>query len=74
MSEIRLTKYEKVRAIGIRAQQLAKGAPACVDITGMTDSLDIAEKEFAEHKIPLIIKRNYPDGTVRSIPMSKMSY
>lgn len=74
MSEPRLTKYEKVRAIGIRAQQLAKGAPACVDTTGMSDSMAIAEKEFSEHKIPLIIKRNYPDGTVRSIPMSQMIY
>jgi|TARA_B110000263_G_scaffold64441_1_gene55643 DNA-directed RNA polymerase I, II, and III subunit RPABC2 len=67
-----LTKYELTRVIGQRATQISKGAPSLVDITGMDDALAIAEKELLEKKIPLKIKRFYPDGSVLEIPVSKM--
>lgn len=67
-----LTKYELTRVIGQRATQISKGAPSLVDITGMDDALVIAEKELLEKKIPLKIKRFYPDGSVLEIPVSKM--
>ena len=38
-----------------------------VDITGMTNALDIAEKELREKKIPLKVLRVYPDGSVVEI-------
>ena len=50
---VRLTKFERVRLIGQRAEYLANGAPPMVDITGMTNALDIAEKELREKKIQL---------------------
>ena len=45
-----LTKFEKVRILGQRANQLSLGATPLVDITGITDALSIAEKEFNELK------------------------
>ena len=64
---VRLTKFERVRLIGQRAEYLANGAPPMVDITGMTNALDIAEKELTEKKIPLKVLRVYPDGSVVEI-------
>ena len=64
---VRLTKFERVRLIGQRAEYLANGAPPMVDITGMTNALDIAEKELREKKIPLKVLRVYPDGSVVEI-------
>lgn len=69
-----LSKFEKVRVIGTRATQISLGAPPLVDITGMTDSLAIAEKELLERKIPLKVKRTFPDGKEVFISISEMSY
>ena len=57
-----LTKYERARIIGCRAEQLANGFNASVDTAGITDVIKIAEKELNERKIPLIIQRRLPDG------------
>lgn len=57
----RLTKFEKAKIIGQRATQIALGAPPLVDITGLSDAIEIAEKEHAEHKIPFMIKRDFPN-------------
>ena len=64
---VKLTKFERVRIIGQRAEYIAQGAPPMVDATGMTDALAIAEKELDERKVPLIVKRTYPDGSVVEI-------
>jgi DNA-directed RNA polymerase beta' subunit/DNA-directed RNA polymerase subunit K/omega len=62
----RLTKFERARLIGARANQLNKGAKARVNVRGMTDTLKIAEKELKERKIPLVVKRYLPDGRVEN--------
>ena len=72
--ENRLTKFEKVRIIGQRAEQISLGAPPLVDIIGLTDALSIAEKEFFNRKIPFIVERTYPDGTVRKLRFVDMKY
>ena len=38
-------------------------APPMVEVNDETDPLKIAEKELAEKKIPLIIRRFLPDGS-----------
>ena len=70
----RLSKFEKVRILGQRAEQISMGAPPLVDITGLSDALSIAEKEFSERKIPFIIERTYPNGKTRKIPLFEMKY
>lgn len=58
-----MTKYERARLLGTRALQLSMNAPPMVELQGETDPLQIAMKELRERKIPLIIRRNLPDGS-----------
>ena len=69
-----LTKFEKVRILGQRATQISKGAPTMVNITGLTDALEIAEKELQERKIPFKIRRIFPNGEIKDIPLSEMKW
>ena len=63
-----LTKYEKARVLGVRAMQIAQGAPVQPDIdSNITDPLLIAEEELRKKKTPLIIRRFLPDGTYEDV-------
>ena len=54
-----LTKYEKTKILGLRAQQISTGSPVFTKVPeGMISPLDIAEKELKERKIPFILKRS----------------
>lgn len=59
-----LTKYERARLIGERAEQIARGSPPMVDVGELTDPVLIAEKELILKRIPLMIKRPLPNGKV----------
>lgn len=59
-----LSKYEKARVIGERAEQIARGFPPMVDVGDLTSPLEIALKELNEKKIPIMIRRPLPNGTV----------
>mgnify|MGYP006166741187 CR=1 FL=1 len=53
-----LTKFEKTKMIGIRAQMISEGSTPLVPIPEhVTNSIEIAELEFKQKKIPLFIKR-----------------
>lgn len=67
-----MTKYEKSRLLGIRALQLSEGAPPMVNVEGLRDVMDIAKKELMECKMPLIVRRKYPDGSYTDIKASDM--
>tara|TARA_B100000795_G_C22374161_1_gene277234 strand:+ start:77 stop:478 length:402 start_codon:yes stop_codon:yes gene_type:complete len=56
-----LTKFEKTKLIGVRAQQLASGSEAMVKLDGNESIVEIAEKELAQKKIPFIIRRYLPN-------------
>lgn len=58
-----MTKYERARVLGTRALQISMNAPVLVDIEGETDPLQIAMKELAQRKIPLVLRRYLPDGS-----------
>ena len=70
----KLDKFEKVRILGQRANQISLGAPPLVDITGLTDALSIAEKELKERKIPFTVKRTVPNGNIKEYSLSEMEY
>lgn len=58
-----LTKYEKAKIIGIRAQQINSGAEPFIPVdSNMIDGLTIAHEELMKHKIPFIIRRPMPNG------------
>ena len=53
-----LNKFEKTKLIGIRAQMISEGSKPLVFVPEhVTSSIEIAELEFKEKKIPLFIKR-----------------
>jgi DNA-directed RNA polymerase subunit K/omega len=66
-----LTKYEKVKIIGLRAEQIQRGAKTYIDINaflngnqmGPFDSRNIAIEELKQRKIPMMVSRKLPDGT-----------
>lgn len=57
-----LNKFEKARLLGVRIQQLSSGAEPKINTTGFESIIEIVEEELKQRKIPLIIKRNLPNG------------
>jgi len=62
-----MTKYEFDQIISLRANQLALGSPAFVNITGLEihsnmELRKIALKELNEGKLPYILKRPLPNN------------
>ncbi|MGA3020855.1 MAG: DNA-directed RNA polymerase subunit K [Candidatus Micrarchaeales archaeon] len=52
------TKFEKARIIGARALQLAYGAPPLIKVPKeVYDPLVLAELEFEEDAIPIVVIR-----------------
>ena len=68
-----LTKFERAKIIGVRAEMLANGAPALIEVPkGITSVYDIAKLEFKERKIPLLIRRYLPNGTAEDWRLQDM--
>lgn len=59
-----LTKYERTKIIGIRAEQLARGAQPFVDIDPGEpfDACEVAERELNSRLLPFVVVRHLPDG------------
>jgi len=57
-----ITKYEKTKILGVRAQMLASGSPPMISVPShIKNTIDIAEMEYKEKKIPLMIRRYLPN-------------
>jgi DNA-directed RNA polymerase subunit K/omega len=53
-----LSKYEKTKILGIRAEQIRHGSKPLISVPKhITDELDIAEEELKQRKMPFIIER-----------------
>ncbi|KAL7417758.1 RNA polymerase Rpb6, partial [Mrakia frigida] len=63
VTSLYMTKYERARILGTRALQISMNAPVLVPITTESDPLEIAIKELAAKKIPLVVRRYLPDGS-----------
>lgn len=58
-----LSKYEKVKIIGLRAEQLQRGATPFVEVEkDMVSVVDIAKKELFERRLPFMLCRKLPNG------------
>jgi len=60
-----LTKYEKARVLGVRAEQLGRNAPILInsdEVKGRSDH-EIAWQEVLAGRCPWIIARPLPNGT-----------
>jgi DNA-directed RNA polymerase I, II, and III subunit RPABC2 len=67
-----LTKYERARILGTRALQISYNAPIMVDPGDEKDPLKIAEMELIQNKIPMIIVRKLPGGTIEEFAITSL--
>lgn len=60
-----LSKFEKVKIIGLRSEQLQRGAQPYVnvDTSSSFNPKQIALQELHEKKLPFMIRRQLPDGS-----------
>jgi len=77
MDSYRLTKYERTHVIGLRAEQLARGAQAFVDVEATSSSTvdsdifyNIAERELDQKKLPFIVVRQLVNGAQQKIRLA----
>jgi DNA-directed RNA polymerase subunit K/omega len=63
-----LSKYEKVKILGLRAEQLQRGAQTYIDVDELIKSgvpyspLNIAKKELSVKRLPYMVCRKLPNG------------
>ena len=58
-----LTKFEKAKILGVRAEMLSNGADPVISKPYPNNTYLIALEELKHKKIPLIIRRTLPNGT-----------
>ena len=58
-----MSKYEKVKILGLRTEQLQRGAIPLVKWEKKWDPREIAHEELNQRKIPFMIRRKLPDGS-----------
>lgn len=61
----RLTKFERIRVISVRAQQIATGSPLFLKENeipeGLTDPIELAKLELEKGRLPILILRSEGD-------------
>jgi DNA-directed RNA polymerase I, II, and III subunit RPABC2 len=57
MTSDRISLYEYTETVGARAEAISRFNNCMVDITGLTDPIKMAEREFRMRKCPLLIQR-----------------
>ena len=70
-----LTKYERTKIIGMRAEQLARGAQPLLDVVigQRFDPYEVAEQELLSRRLPFIIQRTMPDGKTEQFKLDSMN-
>lgn len=70
-----LTKYERARIIGTRAEQLESGAHPFVEVEShVINARTIAMMEFEQKKIPFIIARPLPNKAIEYWRLEDLEY
>ena len=59
-----LSKYERVKIVGLRSEQLQRGADPYVEIDLSKPFIprEVAMEELRQRKLPFMIKRTLPNG------------
>jgi len=73
ITDNKLTHYEKVRILGIRAKQIAMGAKVMVKYDTNMSSIDLAKNELNNKTIPLLIKRSLPNNSFEIWKINELS-
>lgn len=61
-SSNRMSKYEFAKIIGLREEELDRGAPPTIPTENLKSTKEICLKELKEKTIPFIISRSLPNG------------
>lgn len=69
-SPVRMTKFEKTQLIGMRMEQIARGAHPTVDVDDGMSVRDVVIREIEEKTIPLMISRLMPNGKTETLRVS----
>lgn len=69
-----LSKFEKVKVIGLRSEQLQRGAQPYIKLEPNQpfNPRDVAMQELKEHKLPFMLRRQLPDGTIEYFRLDDM--
>jgi len=60
-----LTKFERAKLLGVRAEMISAGNPPMIIVPKNIDNAyEIALLELNEKKIPLMVRRYLPDGSI----------
>jgi DNA-directed RNA polymerase subunit K/omega len=70
--EDKISKYEKVQIISARAKQISECAPSTIDTSDFEEAVEIATEEFNCRKIPILLVRSYPDGSIKELDVNKL--
>lgn len=63
-SSVTMTKYEHAKIIGVRAEQIARGAQTFVnDDGGKFDPIALATRELHAGVLPFLVVRRLPDAS-----------
>jgi DNA-directed RNA polymerase subunit K/omega len=59
-----LTKYERAKVVGMRAEQLARGMEPLVPVPADEpfDPEEVARRELLAGRLPFVVVRHTPDG------------
>lgn len=68
----KLTKYERVRILGVRAKQISMGAKVMVKGVEGKSPMEIAVLELQHKMIPFVIKRPLPNHTYELWKLSEL--
>jgi DNA-directed RNA polymerase subunit K/omega len=70
-----LTKYERTKIIGLRAEQLVRDAQPFVEIEAgrRFDPYEVAERELMGRRLPFVIVRHMPDGKVEQVRLEDVA-
>lgn len=68
----RMTRYELVRIVSSRVEQITTGSPFTIKPDEDDTPLDIAIKELEQGKLPLVLERTLPDGSTEVIRLADL--
>ena len=68
-----MTKFERAKILGIRAEMIASGDKPLIELNGVfNNAYQIAVEELKQKKIPLIIRRTLPNGSIEDWRVEEM--
>ena len=68
----RMTRYELVRIIASRVEQITTGSPYTIKPEDDDGPIDIAIKELEAGRLPLMLERTMPDGSKENLYLKDM--